>query len=517
MIGTSALRAFCDALESRSMLAGAGAFFGQYYDNANFTNLSFTRNDPGVHFDWQARAPLSRMAATTYSARWIGQIRSVDAGTYTFNIDTDGAAALRVRGQNLALSASPTGVGSVATINLPANQVVDLQLDYSHNTGNARINLDWTPPGQATPSAIPAERMLNTFAPEPSTITNPIIGNGADPWVIQYQDEYIYVWSDGGRIWGSRSARLQDIGNSPAVVLYTAPSSGDHSRNVWAPELHQLDGKWYLYFAADDGNNANHRMFVASRTSTNPLGTFTHSGKLAPTTDRWAIDGTVLEHNGSRYFIWSGWAGTTDGQQDLYIARMASPTALTGERVRIAQPTAAWERHGLPINEGPQIFQRDGQTHVIYSGSGYWTNEYALGDLKLTGADPMIASSWTKTSAPVFSQANGVTGVGHASFTKSPDGKEDWIVYHAHRFPTTFNEDRVVRTQRFVVNNGTPTFGSPVSNTASITEPSGTPTYAISSSGFLVAGGSPFGNSLVEKKRVVELLLDATAAPVVRR
>lgn len=503
----------CEALESRSLLAGTGGLFGQYYDNADFTNLSFTRTDPGVHFNWQARAPLSRLGATTYSARWIGQIKSADAGTYSFNIDTDGTAALRVRGQLLTLSPSATGTSS-ATIFLPANQAVDFQLDYSHQAGNARINLDWTPPGQASPSAIPAERLLNTFAPEPATMTNPVIGTGADPWVFQYQDEYVYVWSDGGRIWGSRSARLQDIGTAPAVLLYTAPNTGDHSRNVWAPELHQLDGKWYLYFAADDGNNANHRMFVASRTAADPLGTFTYSARLSPTTDRWAIDGTVLEYSGSRYFIWSGWPGTTDGQQNLYIARMASPTALTGERVVIAQPTAAWERNGLPINEGPEVFQRNGETHVIYSGSGYWTNGYALGDLKLTGTNPMLASNWTKAAGPVFSQANGVTGVGHASFTKSPDGTEDWIVYHAHKFADSFNDDRVVRAQKFTVNGGTPIFGAPVANSTAIDEPAGTPTYVVSSStGFLRTQSTRFSGILIGEKQTSGRSIDFLTEP----
>ena len=63
----------------------------------------------------------------------------------------------------------------------------------------------------------------------------------------------------------------------------------------------------------------------------------------------------------------------------------------------------------------------------------------------------------------MFQATSLVTGTGHASFTKSPDGTEDWIVYHAHANPTTFNEDRVIRIQPFTFNsNGTPNFGQPV-------------------------------------------------------
>ncbi len=457
------------------MLASTGALYGQYYDNADFTGLSFTRSDPTVSFNWDNRAPLTRMSPNTFSVRWIGQVRSADSGTYTFTLDTDGAATLRVRGQSIALTTQPDG-SRTGTINLPANQTVDLQLDYVHNTGAARISLGWMTPGEPSASSIPTSRLLNSFGTQPATIANPIIGAGADPWVVQWHDEYVYVWSDGGRIWGSRSPRLQDIGNSPAVPLYTPPAGTMYSQQVWAPELHRLDNTWYLYFAASDGDNANHRMFVAQRNADDPLAAFSFVGKLAPTVDRWAIDGTVLELNGNRYFVWSGWQGFTDGQQDLYIARMSSPTTLTGDRVRIATPDNSWERNGLPINEGPTVLQKDGTTHLIYSGSGYWTKEYALGRLTLVGADPMPQSSWSKSPAPVFAQGNGVTGVGHASFVKSPDQTEDWIVYHAHQFAATFNDDRVVRAQPFSWSGDVPIFGAPVANGVGLVEPGGTAT-----------------------------------------
>lgn len=496
-------QALLESLEGRTLLAGAGALYGQYYDNADFTQLNFTRDDSAIGFNWETRAPLTRMGADTFSVRWIGQLRSAEAGTYTFKVDTDGAATLRVRGQTIALASQNDG-SRTGTINLPANQVVDLQLDYSHLVGAARISLGWMTPGQTTVSSIPTDRLLNTFAPAPATLSNPIIGSGADPWVIQWKDEYIYVWSDGGRIWGSRSPRLQDIGNAPAIPLYTPPAGTMYSQQVWAPELHRLDDKWYLYFAASDGNNATHRMYAATRTLDDPLGAFSFVGKLTTPTERWAIDGTVLELNGNRYFIWSGWQGFVDGQQDLYIARMSSPTTLTGERVRIATPDYAWERNGLPINEGPTILQKDGATHIIYSGSGYWTKQYALGRLTLTGNDPMLASSWTKSPTPVFSQGNGVTGVGHASFVKSPDAKEDWIVYHAHRFANSFNEDRVVRTQPFTFNGTVPDFGSPVPNGTSIAQPSGTPTL------YTTSGSVTFRlltDSTVRKVRLSRMVL----------
>jgi GH43 family beta-xylosidase len=50
-------------------------------------------------------------------------------------------------------------------------------------------------------------------------------------------------------------------------------------------------------------------------------------------------------------------------------------------------------------------------------------------------------------------------GVGHASFTKSPDGSEDWIIYHGMRDPTNGWAARTIRVQKFTWNaDGTPKF-----------------------------------------------------------
>ena len=87
------------------------------------------------------------------------------------------------------------------------------------------------------------------------------------------------------------------------------PAAPDN-QDVWAPELHFLNGNWYVYFAADDGNNANHRLYVAEANTADPQGAYTSKGKLYDASnDRWAIDGTVLQMaDGSLYCIWSQWA-----------------------------------------------------------------------------------------------------------------------------------------------------------------------------------------------------------------
>ena len=224
---------------------------------------------------------------------------------------------------------------------------------------------------------------------------------------------------------------------SDTVLAWNAPAGTNYSGQVWSPELHRLGGKWYIYVAASDGNNATHRMHVLEGIAADPFGPFTYVGQIAAPTNRWAIDGTVLEWQGTNYFVWSGWPGFSDGRQNLYIAEMLNsidPAAAIA--CMISTPQYSWEMHGLPINEGPQILIKDGKLHIIYSASGFWTPQYALGRLTYNGiGSPLDPASWSKAAQPVFQATASVAGVGHALFTTSPDGTENWIVYHAHRNP----------------------------------------------------------------------------------
>jgi GH43 family beta-xylosidase len=524
-----------EPLEPRRLLAGNG-LRGEYFDDANLTALKFTRTDPQINFDFAKSSPLPRyVSADTFSVRWTGMIAARSTGTHTFHLAADDGVRLWINDQlvidrwqdrprhpgdangdhtvslgDFAVVAanfnqSPRnydqgdfdGDGAVTIgdfsllaanfnttqpipeytgqINLQANQSVNLKLEYYDRTADASVQLRWTEPGASESSLVPRDRLYDTISPA-TMISNPIAAEGADPWVIQWEGEYLYVRSDGGRIFVHRSPTLQGIANAPGAMVYNPPPGTTYSQNLWAPELHRLDGKWYIYFAADNGPNENHRMYVVEGTTQNPQSAYAFKGKIAATTDRWAIDGTVAEIGGQRYFIWSGWEGFTDGRQDLYIATMSSPWTISGNRVRIATPQFAWEQHGLPINEGPQILTRNGKLHVIYSASGYWTNEYALGQLTFQGGNPLSAAAWSKKNTPVFAQGNNVVGVGHASFVKSPDGLQDWIVYHAHNTPGTFTGIRDVRTQPFTWNpDDTPNFGAPRPTGMLIEEPSGTP------------------------------------------
>jgi GH43 family beta-xylosidase len=315
-----------------------------------------------------------------------------------------------------------------------------------------------------------------TFS-QPIVDTNNTGGGAADPWVT-YKDGYYYYCrslGDAG-IGVAKAKRLQDIGAAPMTTVYTPPSGQMYSKEIWAPELHYLDGQWYIYFAADDGNNNNHRMYVLQGNSQDPQGSYFFIGKIAATTDRWAIDGTVLvKDDGTKYFVWSGWAGTTNVQQNLYIAPMSNAYTISGERVLISQPTNTWEKNGGSpyINEGPEILKKNGVIHIIYSASGSWCDDYCLGRLTCTNGNVLNAGSWSKTG-PVFTKATGAYGPGHASFTKSPNGTQDWLVYHADQNSGGSWANRSVRAQSFSWSGNNPSFGTPNAYGALVTEPAGT-------------------------------------------
>lgn len=310
--------------------------------------------------------------------------------------------------------------------------------------------------------------------PANRVFTNPVVSSGADPWVIRWQTNYYLCQSRANGIWVNRSARLEDIGVDHWRCVWQAPAGAAYSKQIWAPELHRLQGHWFIYFAADDGDNASHRMYVLEGTASDPQAPFRFKGKIAAATDCWAIDGTVLEMPAGRlYFIWSGWPGNHDGVQNLYLAPMSNPWTIHGERVCISQPDHPWEQRDFPrINEGPETLWHGNRLFVIYSASGFWDDNYCLGQLAWTGGDVMNPRSWVKHSEPVFARSAVVFGPGHCSFVKSPDGREDWLVYHAH--VAAGKSERDVRLQPFAWHaDGSPAFGSPIPPGAPLPPPSG--------------------------------------------
>ena len=319
---------------------------------------------------------------------------------------------------------------------------------------------------------------IQSHSQEPETFSNPLLPAGADPWSIYKDGYYYYTHTMGNRLVIWKTKTLLALNTASQKTVFTPPKGTPYSKQLWAPELHFINNKWYLYFAADSGRNEDHRIWVLENASKDPMqGQWKVKGKLADESDKWAIDASVFQHQGHWYTIWSGWEGDTNAQQDIYIAKLKNPWTVGSRRFRISSPTLQWETHGdlhdaanpphVNVNEGPQFLRHGNKVFVVYSASGCWTDYYALGMLSADVNSNLLDSlSWTKSTEPVFkaSPENGVYAPGHNSFFTSPDGSEDWILYHANSAPGQgCGGKRSPRAQRFDwTSDGLPIFGTPV-------------------------------------------------------
>jgi len=304
---------------------------------------------------------------------------------------------------------------------------------------------------------------LGLYAQKTENVSNPILARGADPWIIRKDGTFHYCYVRKDTVFLKSVERISQLAAVAERAIWIPEKGQPYSKEVWAPELHFLDGRWYVYVAADDGKNENHRMYVLATSDANIRGKFEFLGKVSDKSDKWAIDGSPFVHRGKLYFVWSGWEGDVNVQQNLYIAEMDSPTSIKSERVKISQPDHDWEKRGsskdLPtINEGPEILERNGRFYLTYSAAGSWSDSYCLGMLELTGENPLLPSAWTKDAKPVFESNEHVTSPGHASFIKIKN--QDYIVYHSARRKGA-GWDRQVNIQPFGWKNGKPDFGTP--------------------------------------------------------
>lgn len=319
---------------------------------------------------------------------------------------------------------------------------------------------------QAVPAHAPA--------PGKETFTDPLLLTGPDPWVVRWNGFYYYSNSSGTNLTLRKTADITDLRDAEKEVVWIPQPGHPWSQQLWAPELHRWGKKWYIYFAADAGDNASHRIYVVENDNNDPVyGTWKLKGKVSDSSDKWAIDATTFDLKGQHYLVWSGWKGDKDGEQDLFIAHMSNPWTIDSPRTMIAKPTYAWEKHGdLPgrhvdVNEGPEMLLHGDKVFIVFSASGCWTDFYALGVLQANvGANLLDAGSWTKFDHPFLTTdaRSEAFGPGHNGFFKSPDGKQNWIIYHANPKPGEGCGDfRSPRIQPFSWNaDGTPDFGRPV-------------------------------------------------------
>nr|WP_199076921.1 glycoside hydrolase family 43 protein [Pedobacter sp. ASV19] len=314
---------------------------------------------------------------------------------------------------------------------------------------------------------------------------NPLInGDHADPFVAQKDGNYYFLSTKGNYIAITKTKAMSQLATASETRVWTPSENTDHSADLWAPELHFLAGKWYIYVAAaQKGLADSNRMFVLENENTDPTqGTWNFKGKIAdPANDQWAIDGSVATIGNKNYFVWSGWENSAEKyKQYIYLAPMSNPWTISGPRVKISSPTNDWEKWeptsiGAGVNEGPIMLQRDADSplFIIFSASRYSSDNYCLGQIQLkAGADPLLSENWiNKKQVFVKSDKNMVYGPGHNGFFTSSrtDNKgvvqtENWFIYHARSTPNNPSQARTTRMQQLAWNtDGSPNFGTAIS------------------------------------------------------
>ena len=327
-------------------------------------------------------------------------------------------------------------------------------------------------------AALAATPALARTAPK-AAITNPLVKNRADAQVFRHADGNYYMTGsvpEYDRLVLRRSKTLAGLTTAVERVLWRHEKTGPMSGFLWAPELHLIDGRWIMYFAAGPSGGGEDvfriRTYAVVCDGPDPMtGTWKVIGQLQTEWDSFNLDSTSFVHKGQRYLAWAQREPGIDTNSNLYLAPLKTPLTLAAKQVRLSVPTLDWEVRGYKVNEAPAVLARHGRLFMTYSASAT-DARYCLGMLTCRDdADIMDAANWSKSPLPVFqsSPAHKVYGPGHNSFTTDERGR-DMLVYHARDYAEIegdplFDPNRHTRVQPIrYTPDGTPDFGAPVAN-----------------------------------------------------
>ncbi len=270
---------------------------------------------------------------------------------------------------------------------------------------------------------------------------NPIAEQRADPWVHKADDGTYYLIAtvpEYDRIVLRKAKSINGLKHATEKEIWHKHEKGVMGHHIWAPELHRIEGKWYVYFAAGEAEDIwNIRMWVLLNPSDDPMeGEWKEEGRIKTSRESFSLDATTFEYKGKRYLIWAqnvrgGAHGTA-----LVLSEMKDPLTLTGPEVIITEPEFSWERMKYNVNEGAAVIKRNGKVFVTYSASAT-NHNYCMGLLWIDDkADLLQASNWNKSPGPVFYSNDELRryGPGHNSFTTAEDGETVIMVYHARDY-----------------------------------------------------------------------------------
>ena len=271
------------------------------------------------------------------------------------------------------------------------------------------------------------------------------------PFIVQRADPYVYKHEDGtywftasvpeyDRIVLRKSNTLDGLSEAEEVTVWKKHESGIMSIHIWAPEIHFINGKWFIYYAAGDKDDIwKIRPYVLMCEGEDPLKDgWKEMGMLeAPDAfsfQDFSLDMTVFKNKQKWYCVWAEKVSVGKKISNLYIAEMESPTKLATAQVLLTSPDYDWERVDFWVNEGPAVLRHNGKLYLTYSASG--TGEcYCMGMLSIDEREELLdPRNWKKERRPILKtdREKGIFGPGHNSFIRSED--EDIMVYHARQY-----------------------------------------------------------------------------------
>lgn len=284
-------------------------------------------------------------------------------------------------------------------------------------------------------------------------INNFTITNYNEPFIIQRADPYIYKHKNGSYLFtasvpefdrivlrGSRT--LNGLADADEITIWEKHKKGIMSFHIWAPEIHCIEDKWFIYYAAGEKDDIwAIRPYVLACTGDDPLqDSWIELGQMQAADDfsfkDFSLDMTVFQNRGKWYCVWAEKVNVGKKISNLYIAEMENPSKLSTAQVLLTSPDYDWERVDFWVNEGPAILRHDGMLYLTYSASATGAC-YCMGMLSIPEDGEILnPRAWKKERVPVVKtdRRKGIFGPGHNSFTKTEDGKGDIMIYHARRY-----------------------------------------------------------------------------------
>lgn len=303
-----------------------------------------------------------------------------------------------------------------------------------------------------------------------STFQNPTVNVGADPSVCYHDGWYYYVKATqvGGEqaIAISRSPNLADIESAKFVNVYVTDAQTE-ARSVWAPQLKNFDGKWYLYFTGAVTEDSLRLPYAMEALGETPFDGFTEPKvfeNLDPNIHSW-LSPRLFEFGGDLYYCSSVFAEKSDHTggnhiQKLALAKLETPMKFATAASIIAVPDRDFERN---LMEGPYaVYTEDGKTLCLIYCANYTSSEdYCTGLLKFRGGDIFASENWEKLPEPIgFRDHNyEIFSPGATLFVPMPDGST-YAVYHAKlHAQNRYNRSVFIQPVRY--KNGLPYLGTP--------------------------------------------------------